>query len=79
MKETYGLKNVIFGGIDTNVDNQPMFWSNDNGWVSLPCATLFSDEEKANQQVLPQYNASTTPVWVTLPHPTRMKTLSTFS
>jgi hypothetical protein len=77
MRKTYGFKNVIFGGVDSS-DDQPMFWSNDDGWVDLSNATLFSDEEKARFD-LPLYaptKTDTASVWVTLPSPSRMETIN---
>lgn len=56
-------KYVIFGGVDT-YDNQPMFWNNSHGWVSLQSATKFTEQETKNFERLPVYDKTHTPVWV---------------
>ena len=64
MKKNY----VIFGGID-EVDNQPMFWNNNDGWVTLDDATKFSAKEKRkflDTVVVLNYNVKYNSVWVKL-------------
>ena len=63
------MKHVIFGYVDKE-DGQPMFWSNDDGWVSLDCATTFTDRERKTLN-LPVANARA--VWVQLPAGTYRK------
>lgn len=57
---------VIFGGIDV-FDEQPMFWSNDDGWGSLSGATQYLENEKNSTPYLPIYSIKWNSVWVKLP------------
>lgn len=60
-----GKQYVIFGGID-DFDNQPIFWSNDEGWVTLDEATRFTEHEHETKTYLPTYHKDYATVWVQL-------------
>lgn len=51
---------VIWNG--TNDDDwEELFWSNENGWVNFPSATLFTEEEKE------KFNLPEQGIWVHSP------------
>lgn len=58
---------VIFGYVDA-FDDQPLFWSNKNGWGSLDSATQFNARERKLYKNLPITSPdSKGSVWVKLP------------
>lgn len=56
---------VIFGYVDEG-DGQPLFWSNDIGWVNLESATKFTEKDTGTLN-LPMTGNGKTGVWVKLP------------
>jgi len=59
------MKYVIFGYVDDE-DKQPMFWSNDDGWVTLDCATQFTVRERMTLRLPVVTPGSKRAVWVQL-------------
>lgn len=37
---------VIRARFDDSLDNEPLYWSNVDGWVSLPTATVFPTKDR---------------------------------
>jgi hypothetical protein len=60
---------VIFGYVDEHA--QPLYWSNEEGWVSLESATVFSDGQKDRiaGNVPDPGVGSWTAEWVQIPYP----------
>jgi hypothetical protein len=40
------VHHVIRADFNDGTDDEPLYWSNDDGWVALSTATVFSTEEK---------------------------------
>jgi len=54
LKDINTIKYVIFGGID-EFNNDPMYWSNKDGWGEFEDATIFNKEEHEEFKYLPKY------------------------
>jgi len=55
---------VIYDPIESDMEDSPQFWNNENGWGELKDATIFTERQRWTLHLPACHNCE----WVKLPH-----------